>query len=205
MRFLKQSLKEKDLKIEHVSNEHRSKVKLIENLEQKLNGVLEENCDVDGLEVMDMLKREQHEKQILADEIYLLTKQLNELRNLNLKLKNENKQLRFYYKVPEDFGLDFDEDLKTLSVKQSYKGQLEYFKKEVLELEKERTLLREKLRDLSGLLSNNSEGNPLLRELTEDQIHLVQMYSLNLKKGSYEAPLNDISFELKKKCEMLEV
>ena len=62
----------------------------------------EENFE--AVELIDILDKEQKEKSLLHEQIVELTSQLNELRNHNDNLWNENSKMREFYNVPDDFG-----------------------------------------------------------------------------------------------------
>ena len=71
---------------------------------------------------------------------------------------------------------------------------------EIEELEKERTQLRYKLRNLSTLYG---EKGLRFHQLTAEQMKLVDEFALNLREGRIEIPLTDKSKELMLEIERL--
>ena len=199
-------LDNKNLKIDYLEKQIKNKDIIIKDLEDKLSEIFEDEQNTESLNFLDLLKKEQKEKEKLHKKIITLSKDLNELREINNKIRSENQKIRYYYKVPENFGEDFknEENFNNFK-KENPKAQIKYLKKEIEELEEERAALKCKLRQLSGIVSNtNSSNHPLLTNLDEEKKHLLNMYILNLKDDKFEIPLNDKSKSLKKKCDLLE-
>lgn len=106
----------------------------------------------------------------------------------------ENRVLREMAKVPENYGFDLNEIKLVEKQKiEEYRGRITRLEEEVEELEKERTQLRYKLRNLSTLYG---EKGLRFHQLTAEQMKLVDEFALNLREGRVEIPLNDRSKEL---------
>ena len=71
---------------------------------------------------------------------------------------------------------------------EDYKAQVRYQEKEIEELEEERAKLRYRLRQLSTLFSNNPGER--YKDLSVEQLHLLDDYAMNLKEGINEVKHN---------------
>ena len=90
----------------------------------------------------------------MSTKIMNLSQEINQLRNLNDKIRNENRKLRLYYKVPDEFGENLDlleENFE--NIKENKQAQIKYLTREVEELEEDRASLKCKLRQLSALIN----------------------------------------------------
>ena len=113
----------------------------------------------------------------------------------------ENRVLREMAGVPENYGFDLNEIRLVEKQKiEEYRGRITRLEEEVEELEKERTQLRYKLRNLSTLYG---EKGLRFHQLTAEQMKLVDEFALNLREGRIEIPLTDKSKELMLEIERL--
>lgn len=113
----------------------------------------------------------------------------------------ENRVLREMAGVPENYGFDLNEIRMVEKQKiEEYRGRITRLEEEVEELEKERTQLRYKIRNMSTLYG---EKGLRFHQLTAEQMKIVDEFALNLREGRIEIPLNDRSKELMIEIERL--
>ena len=113
----------------------------------------------------------------------------------------ENRVLREMAGVPENYGFDLNEIRLVEKQKiEEYRGRITRLEEEVEELEKERTQLRYKLRNLSTLYG---EKGLRFHQLNAEQMRMVDEFALNLREGRIELPMNDKSKELMLEVERL--
>jgi len=97
----------------------------------------------------------------------------------------ENRLLRNLAQVPENYGFNLEEiKLADRQKIEDYKAQVRYQEKEIEELEEERAKLRYRLRQMSTLFSN--KPGERYKELSPDQLYLIDQYAMNLKEGLNE-------------------
>ena len=113
----------------------------------------------------------------------------------------ENRVLRQMAEVPENFGINFEEIKIANRLKmEDYKSKLRYYENEVEELERERTKLRWRLRQMSAMCEAGVTGERY-QDLTQEQWTLLDMYVLNIKDGTAQMPGDNI--ELRRENEQL--
>lgn len=113
----------------------------------------------------------------------------------------ENRVLREMAGVPENYGFDLNEIKLVEKQKiEEYRGRITRLEEEVEELEKERTQLRYKLRNLSTLYG---EKGLRFHQLTAEQMKMVDEFAINLREGRIELPINDRSKQLLLEIEKL--
>jgi calcium-binding protein CML len=113
----------------------------------------------------------------------------------------ENRVLREMAGVPENYGFDLNEIRLVEKQKiEEYRGRITRLEEEVEELEKERTQLRYKIRNLSTLYG---EKGLRFHQLTAEQMKLVDEFALNLREGRIEIPVSDKTKELMLEVERL--
>jgi chromosome segregation ATPase len=121
--------------------------------------------------------------------LYKLTDKYNKACTDIENLLAENKILRKLHGVPENFGFDL-EDIKVAEKQEleDYKAQCRKLETEIEELEEERTQLRYRLRQFNTLFSNKGER---YKDMTPQQLDMLDQYALNLKEGRVELPAID--------------
>ena len=140
-------------------------------------------------------------------------KLLKEYNTLSVQVNDilaENRQLRTFYNVPENFGVD-RENIKVLDQEriEDFKKLIGVLQSDNYTLEKERASLKHQLKTQAMLYQNGeSEPSKRYKNLTEDELFKVDKYAMRLKAGDAEDGadmygLKKAHEELKRKYEAL--
>jgi len=183
--MLNDLLKEKNELIERLQEEQTKLVNREEMLTRDYNylkGKMEETMG-GNFEMQDALrevKRAQEEQKKKEDEIVSLVAQLNELSRQTEDLIAENRVLREMAGAPENIGIPINEiKLAEKEKLEEYKIKLRHYEEEIHSLEKERAILKARLRERPTIPGDKT----FTKGLTGDQIILVEQFINDLREG----------------------
>ena len=167
-----------------------------------LTSKLREVADTHGMsESLKDLQKDRNTNQSLHKELESANHNWTTLSKQMEDILAENRVLREMAGVPENYGFDLNEIRMVEKQKiEEYRGRITRLEEEVEELEKERTQLRYKLRNLSTLYG---EKGIRFKQLTAEQMRLVDEFALNLREGRIELPMTDRTKELMLEVERL--
>lgn len=167
-----------------------------------LHGKLKELAETQGMgDTLKDLQKDKNLNDALKKELEIANHNWTTLSKQMEDILAENRVLREMAGVPENYGFDLNEIRLVEKQKiEEYRGRITRLEEEVEELEKERTQLRYKLRNLSTLYG---EKGLRFHQLNAEQMRMVDDFALNLREGRIEIPLNDRSKELLLEIERL--
>lgn len=167
-------------------------------LHSKLKEVAEHNNATDTLKDFH---KDRNMNESLRKELEIANQSWTTLSKQMEDILAENRVLREMAGVPENYGFDLNEIRMVEKQKiEEYRGRITRLEEEVEELEKERTQLRYKIRNMSTLYG---EKGLRFHQLTAEQMRIVDEFALNLREGRIEIPVNDKTKELMIEIERL--
>lgn len=160
-----------------------------------LHSKLREVADTHGMtESLKDLQKDRNLNEALRKELDSANHNWTSLSKQMEDILAENRVLREMAGVPENYGFDLNEIRMVEKQKiEEYRGRITRLEEEVEELEKERTQLRYKLRNLSTLYG---EKGMRFHQLTAEQMRMVDEFALNLREGRIVLPMTDRTKEL---------
>ena len=205
---LKDKLTEEKMLREKLEEEGRNKETVISELSMRLRELGRRHNDhsyaVNVREVADQAA-------ITNNNFQKMTQKYNKVCEDMENVMAENKILRKIHQIPDNFGFDLEE-IKVAEKQEleDYKAQCRKLETEIEELEGERTQLRYRLRQFNTLYSN--KGDHRYKDMSPQQLEMLDRYALNLKEGNQELPTIDKTqkemereiIRLKAKIEVLE-
>jgi len=144
------------------------------------NEYLKSKSGIENVDMRDILARRGRQQDDRKErEVEHLTIQLNELSKQTENLIAENRVLREMAGTPDNFGIPINEiKLAEREKIEEYKTKLQYYEREIHSLERERAVLRARLRERPRILGKED----FTKNLTPDQIIKVENFIFDLRQ-----------------------